>query len=66
MSEHRVKRPFIPRMVRALAIPIICFWALLAVTTNTFVPQVEKVAEETRGTDGPALRAVAAGVAAHW
>ena len=49
MSEHRVKRPFIPRMVRALAIPIICFWALLAVTTNTFVPQVEKVAEELAG-----------------
>ena len=49
MSEHRVKRPFIPRMVRALAIPIIAFWALLAVTTNTFVPQVEKVAEELAG-----------------
>jgi putative drug exporter of the RND superfamily len=49
MSEHRVKRPFVPRMVRALAIPIIVFWALLAVTTNTFVPQVEKVAEELAG-----------------
>lgn len=45
MSEHRsdeagVKRPFIPRMVRAFAIPIIFFWGLLAVTTNTFMPQV--------------------------
>jgi RND superfamily putative drug exporter len=49
MSEHRVKRPFVPRMVRVLAIPIIVFWALLAVTTNTFVPQVEKVAEELAG-----------------
>ena len=44
-----MKRPFVPRMVRALAIPIIVFWALLAVTTNTFVPQVEKVAEELAG-----------------
>ncbi|WP_163711023.1 MMPL/RND family transporter [Mycobacterium timonense] len=54
MSEHRsgeprVKRPFIPRMVRALAIPIIFFWGLLAVTTNTFMPQVERVAEELAG-----------------
>ncbi|MEE6176044.1 MMPL/RND family transporter [Mycobacterium sp. 050134] len=36
-------------MVRALAIPIILFWALLAVTTNTFMPQVERVAEELAG-----------------
>lgn len=54
MSEHRpeepgVKRPFIPRMVRAFAIPIIFFWGLLAVTTNTFMPQVERVAEELAG-----------------
>ncbi|HEX5256034.1 MAG TPA: MMPL family transporter, partial [Mycobacterium sp.] len=54
MSEHRldeprVKRPFIPKMVRALAIPIIFFWGLLAVTTNTFMPQVERVAEELAG-----------------
>src|ERR1700745_1765760 len=54
MSEHRtdeprVKRPFIPRMVRVFAIPIIAFWALLAVSTNTFMPQVERVAEELAG-----------------
>jgi putative drug exporter of the RND superfamily len=53
MSEHgaepRPKRPFVPRMVRALAIPIIAFWALLAVSTNTFMPQVERVAEELAG-----------------
>lgn len=54
MSEHRsdepgVKRPFIPRMVRAFAIPIIFFWGLLAVTTNAFMPQVERVAEELAG-----------------
>ncbi len=49
VNEPRVKRPFVPRMVRALAIPIIVFWALLAVTTNTFVPQVERVAEQLAG-----------------
>lgn len=53
MSEppagQRVKRPLVPRMVRVLAIPIIAFWALLAVSTNTFMPQVERVAEELAG-----------------
>ncbi|WP_156349770.1 MMPL family transporter, partial [Mycobacterium sp. UM_3] len=49
LDEPRVKRPFVPRMVRAFAIPIILFWGLLAVTTNTFMPQVERVAEELAG-----------------
>jgi putative drug exporter of the RND superfamily len=53
MSEHRAedraKRPFLPRMVRLFAIPIIFFWALLAVSTSTFMPQVERVAEELAG-----------------
>ncbi|GFG71352.1 MMPL/RND family transporter [Mycolicibacter senuensis] len=42
-------RPLAARLVRLLAIPIIIFWALLAVVTNTFVPQVERVAEELAG-----------------
>ena len=53
MSEHpaeqRPRRPFVPRMVRVFAIPIIAFWALLAVSTNTFMPQVERVAEQLAG-----------------
>ena len=54
MSEHRAnetgaKRPFFPRMVRKFAIPIIVFWGLLAISTNTFMPQVENVAEELAG-----------------
>ena len=48
-AEYRAKRPFVPRMVRVFAIPIIAFWALLAVSTNTFMPQVERVAEELAG-----------------
>jgi putative drug exporter of the RND superfamily len=59
MSEHRAqeplveKRPFFPRMVRALAIPIILFWGLLAISTNTFMPQLENVAEELAGPQVP-------------
>ena len=54
MSEHRLdeppaKRPFIPRMVRTFAIPIIFFWGFLAVTTTAFMPKVEDVAEELAG-----------------
>ncbi|QZA07719.1 RND family transporter [Mycolicibacter heraklionensis] len=49
MSERPEKRPLVARMVRLLAIPIIVCWGLLAMTTNTFVPQVEKVAEELAG-----------------
>ncbi|ORV92164.1 hypothetical protein AWC11_09360 [Mycobacterium interjectum] len=48
-AERPPKRPFVPRMVRIFAIPIIAFWALLAVSTNTFMPQVERVAEELAG-----------------
>jgi RND superfamily putative drug exporter len=54
MSEHRAgeqraKRPFFPKMVRVLAIPIIFFWAFIAVTTNTFEPKVEDVALDLAG-----------------
>lgn len=49
MSEQRAKRPLAARLVRLLAVPIIVCWGLLAMTTNTFVPQVEKVAEELAG-----------------
>ncbi|WP_109510816.1 RND family transporter [Mycolicibacter kumamotonensis] len=49
MSRHQTTRPLAARLVRQLAIPIIIFWALLAVVTNTFVPQVERVAEELAG-----------------
>ncbi len=53
MSAHQANRPFFPRMVRLLAIPIIIFWALLAVVTNTFVPKVEDVATELAGPEIP-------------
>lgn len=40
----------VARIVRVLAVPIIIFWGLLAVGTNTFIPQVEKVAEQLAGS----------------
>ena len=49
LDEPRVKRPFIPRMVRALAIPIIFFWGFAAVTMTAFTPKVEDVAEDLAG-----------------
>ncbi|MBS9533603.1 RND family transporter [Mycobacterium sp. M1] len=49
MSAQQNKRPLVARVVRALAVPILLFWAVLAATTNTFVPQVERVAEELAG-----------------
>jgi RND superfamily putative drug exporter len=48
-SADDAKRPLLATMVRVLAITIIVFWGLLAVTTNTFVPQVEVVAQELAG-----------------
>ena len=49
MSAHQAKRPFFARTVRVIAIPIIVFWGLVAVTTNTFIPKVEDVAAELAG-----------------
>jgi RND superfamily putative drug exporter len=49
MSAHQAKRPFFARTVRFLAIPIIIFWGLIAVTTNAFIPKVEDVAAELAG-----------------
>ena len=45
MSAHQAKPPFFARTVRLLAVPIIVFWGLVAVSTNTFIPQVERVAD---------------------
>jgi putative drug exporter of the RND superfamily len=50
VSAHRANRPFVPRTVRVLAVPIIIFWGLVAVSTNTFIPQVERVAEQLAGS----------------
>jgi putative drug exporter of the RND superfamily len=48
-AHSATKRPFFARTVRFLAIPIIVFWALVAVITNTFVPKIEDVSQELAG-----------------
>jgi transport protein len=53
VSTHQANRPFFARTVRLLAIPIVIFWALFAITTNTFVPKVEDVATELAGPEVP-------------
>ena len=35
LDEPRVKRPFLPRMVRRFAIPLIFFWGFSAVTMTS-------------------------------
>ncbi|OBH17185.1 RND family transporter [Mycolicibacter sinensis] len=39
------RRPFWPRTIRRLALPIVLFWVALAAVTNSLVPQLEVVAE---------------------
>ncbi|MCK5754064.1 MAG: MMPL family transporter, partial [Mycobacterium sp.] len=39
------KRPFIPRMIRAFAVPILLGWIALIVVVNVTVPQLETVGE---------------------
>jgi putative drug exporter of the RND superfamily len=38
-------RPFIPRMIRALAVPIILIWIVLIAVVNVVVPQLETVGQ---------------------
>ena len=45
MSNHQVPRPSIAPMILRFSVPIAVFWLALAVTTNVFVPQLEKVAQ---------------------
>jgi putative drug exporter of the RND superfamily len=45
MSNQHTRRPFVPRAIRRLAVPILLFWVGLAAITNIAVPQLEKVGE---------------------
>jgi RND superfamily putative drug exporter len=42
-ARHAAPRPFIPRIIRAFAIPIIIGWILLIAVLNVVVPQLEEV-----------------------
>ncbi len=43
-AEHAA-RPFIPRMIRALAVPIILIWIAVIAVLNVVVPQLETVGQ---------------------
>jgi putative drug exporter of the RND superfamily len=44
-TVQETKRPFLPRTIRALAVPIILGWIALIVVVNTVVPQLEVVGQ---------------------
>src|SRR3954468_8377670 len=61
MSTHRISRHSIPDMIRRFSVLIALFWLGLAVVTNVFVPQLERVAEAHNVSlspkDSPSLQA---------
>jgi putative drug exporter of the RND superfamily len=44
-ADDQVKRPFFPKLVRKLALPIFLFWLAVAVLVTVFVPSIEKTTE---------------------
>ncbi|MFP1153118.1 RND family transporter [Mycobacterium sherrisii] len=62
MSTHEQSRPFVPRTIRRLALPILLFWVALAALTNIAVPQLEDVGKThnvaLNSPDAPSLKAI--------
>ncbi len=58
-TDEKTDRPFLPRTLRALSLPIILVWLAAAVLLNVFLPQLEKVAEDVSvplsPTDAPSV-----------
>jgi len=61
MTDRREPRHSIPGMLLRFSVPITAFWLALAVVTNVYVPQLEKVAQAHNVAqspqDAPALQA---------
>jgi RND superfamily putative drug exporter len=61
MNDHHTPRRSVPDMIRRFSVLIALFWLALAVVTNVFVPQLEKVAESHNVSlspqDAPSLQA---------
>jgi putative drug exporter of the RND superfamily len=61
MSDRNASRHYVPRMLLRFSVPIAAFWLAMAVVTNVFVPQLEKVAQAHNVSlspqDAPALQA---------
>ncbi len=43
------RRPFVARIIRRFAVPIVLAWVALMVVLNVAVPQLEPVTEANRG-----------------
>ncbi|MEK1155156.1 MMPL family transporter [Mycobacterium ulcerans] len=56
------ERPFVARMIRTLAVPIILFWLAVVVLLSVFVPSLEVVGQERSvslsPTDAPSVVAL--------
>jgi RND superfamily putative drug exporter len=61
MSNQHIPRSSFAKMIRRLAVPIALFWLGLAMVTNVFVPQLERVAQAHNVSlsphDAPSLQA---------
>ena len=64
-TKHTVaqpRRPFIPHIIRLLALPIILFWVFVAVLVNTIAPKLEVVGEAHASPmtpkDAPSMKAM--------
>ncbi|MDT5010012.1 MAG: putative drug exporter of the superfamily, partial [Mycobacterium sp.] len=61
-AAAREGRPFFPRMLRILAVPIILFWIAFAVVVNVAAPQLEVVGElhsaPMAPEDAPSMKAM--------
>ena len=60
MSEP--SRPWVPRLIRTLSLPILLFWVALAALTNALVPPLEEVGKTHNvalsSPDAPSLKAI--------
>src|ERR1700735_3166483 len=56
------EKPFVPRTIRRLALPILLFWVALAAITNIAGPQLEEVGKThnvaLNSPDAPSLKAI--------
>jgi len=53
MSDRDAPRRSVPRMLLRFSVPIAAFWLGLAVVTNVYVPQLEKVAQAHNVSQSP-------------
>ena len=53
MSDRDAPRRSVPRMLLRFSVPIAGFWLALAVVTNVYVPQLEKVAQAHNVSQSP-------------